>query len=190
MEYFDICDDHGVPTGEIVSRERAHAEGIMHRTAHVWLVRCREGRFQVLLQRRSRRKDSFPGCLDTSSAGHIPAGCEPAESAVRELKEELGLEASPEELEYAGQFQVAYDLEFHGKPFRDREIVWIYLLHRDVDAEKLQLQEEELEGAGWYDFIETCRKCMPPRDPDYCVPLGGLRIVARALGVPFGEGSE
>ena len=77
MEIFDICDEKGLPTGDMVSREEAHARGIRHRTAHVWIVREVQGRYQVLLQRRSMNKDSFPGQLDTSSAGHIPAGQEP-----------------------------------------------------------------------------------------------------------------
>ena len=86
MERFDVCDDAGLPTGETVSREEAHRLGIRHRTAHVWIVRRRGGSVQVLLQRRSLNKDSFPGQWDTSSAGHIPAGDEPLESALRELR--------------------------------------------------------------------------------------------------------
>ena len=35
MEYFDIVDENGNPTGEIVSRDEAHDKGIRHRTAHV-----------------------------------------------------------------------------------------------------------------------------------------------------------
>ncbi len=34
-----------------------------------------------------REKDSFAGCYDISSAGHIPAGQDYLESALRELKE-------------------------------------------------------------------------------------------------------
>lgn len=33
-------------------------------------------------------KESFPGRFDTSSAGHIQAGDEPLESALRELHEQ------------------------------------------------------------------------------------------------------
>ena len=90
MEIFDVIDKDGNPTGETVTRERAHAEGIPHRTAHIWILRKKEGRIQVLLQKRSKNKDSFPGMFDTSSAGHIQAGDEPLESALRELEEELG----------------------------------------------------------------------------------------------------
>ena len=90
MELFDVIDSKGNPTGQIVSREKVHAEGIPHRTAHIWIIREKEGRVQILLQKRSQNKDSFPGKFDTSSAGHIQAGDEPLESALRELKEELG----------------------------------------------------------------------------------------------------
>ena len=76
MELFDVIDSKGNPTGQIVSREKAHAEGIPHRTAHIWIIREKEGRVQILLQKRSQNKDSFPGKFDTSSAGHIQAGDE------------------------------------------------------------------------------------------------------------------
>ena len=80
MELFDVIDSKGNPTGQIVSREKAHAEGIPHRTAHIWIIREKEGRVQILLQKRSQNKDSFPGKFDTSSAGHIQAGDEPLEN--------------------------------------------------------------------------------------------------------------
>ena len=77
MEYFDIVDEAGAPTGETVSREIAHRDGIRHRTAHVWIVRRSESGWDILLQKRSKEKDSFPGYYDTSSAGHIPASTDP-----------------------------------------------------------------------------------------------------------------
>jgi len=101
-EIFDIIDTQGNPTGETVTREKAHAEGIPHRTAHIWIIREKYGRTEVLLQKRSMNKDSFPGKFDTSSAGHIQAGDEPLESALRELGEELGIQATPEQLVFAG----------------------------------------------------------------------------------------
>ena len=61
MELFDVIDSKGNPAGQIVSREKAHAEGIPHRTAHIWIIRKKEGRVQILLQKRSQNKDSFPG---------------------------------------------------------------------------------------------------------------------------------
>ncbi|MBR2258889.1 MAG: NUDIX domain-containing protein [Blautia sp.] len=190
MEYFDVCDEYGVPTGETVSREMAHNKGIRHRTSHVWIVRKKDGRYQVLLQRRSRDKDSFPGMLDTSSAGHIPAGAEPLDSAIRELHEELGIKAEPEDLVYAGQFHDQYELEFHGKPFRDDEVTNIYVYRKPVHLADLVLQKEEIESVGWYDLEETIQKCTEPRDPEYCVPTGGLKILSQFLSERTEQGQE
>ena len=74
MEWLDVVDEKGNPTGERVERKEAHRRGIRHRTSHVWILREQEGEVQVLLQKRSQGKDSHPGCYDISSAGHIPAG--------------------------------------------------------------------------------------------------------------------
>ena len=59
MELFDIIDENGNPTGKIVERSIAHAEGIPHRTAHIWIIRRRNEKTEILLQKRSRNKDSF-----------------------------------------------------------------------------------------------------------------------------------
>ena len=108
-EYFDVVDEKGIPTGETVSRSVAHATGVRHRTAHVWIMRrSPEGGAQVLLQKRSQNKDSFPGEYDTSSAGHIQAGDEPLESALRELEEELGIKGRKEDLCPVGTFEISY----------------------------------------------------------------------------------
>lgn len=114
MELLDIVDEKGNPTGETVPREVAHREGIRHRTAHVWIFRRRGGVVQILLQKRSDNKDSDPGCYDISSAGHIPAGSDYIPSAVRELKEELGVDMNGDELIYCGQRRFRFEREFHG----------------------------------------------------------------------------
>jgi len=88
-ELIDVVDENGHPTGEIVEREYAHSNGIWHRTAHLWLVRVKDGHIQVLLQKRSENKESYPGCYDTSSAGHIPAGVDYKSSAIKNINEKL-----------------------------------------------------------------------------------------------------
>lgn len=86
MEILDIVDEKGVPIGKTIERAIAHAEGIRHRTSHVWLLKRSPEGVQILLQKRSKNKDSFPGCYDISSAGHIPAGEDFVPSALRELR--------------------------------------------------------------------------------------------------------
>ena len=179
MELFDIVDARGVPTGETIPREEAHARGIRHRTAHVWVVRG-GARREVLLQKRSANKDSFPGLYDTSAAGHIQAGDAPLESALRELGEELGIRAAPEELTFAGTFRIRYDEVFHGRPFHDDEVSFVYVYQRPVDAERLSLQAEEVEAVAWFDMEEVLTECRRGSDR-FCVPVGGLEVLKRYL---------
>ena len=180
MELFDVIDSKGNPTGQIVSREKAHAEGIMHRTAHIWIIREMDGRVQILLQKRSQNKDSFPGKFDTSSAGHIQAGDEPLESALRELKEELGISAAPEQLHFAGTFPISFVKEFHGKVFRDEEVAFVYIYKEPVNTDELILQKEEVETVQWFDLEEVFMECEKRRDV-FCVPVEGLKLVQRYL---------
>ena len=180
MEYLDICTETGMPTGRTVSRDEAHREGILHRTAHVWIVRRVEERYQVLLQKRSMEKESFPGYFDTSSAGHIPAGTEPLPSALRELKEELGIDAAPEDLAYAGQFRIRYGKEFHGRLFRDNEVTWVYVYAKPVDADSLTLQESEVDEVRWFDLEEVRDEIRVSRER-FCVPAEGLDVLISYL---------
>lgn len=178
-EIFDVIDENGNPTGETITRAKAHEDGIRHRTAHIWVVRDNNGKPEVLLQKRALNKDSFPGRYDTSSAGHIQAGDEPLESAIRELSEELGIMAKPEELQFAGTFPIQYEKEFHGKMFKDNEIAFVYVYEKDVDISMLSIQEAELDSVEWFNLEEVYKACQPPRDEKFCVPMGGLEIVRK-----------
>ena len=180
MEYFDICDERGVPTGETVERSVAHRDGILHRTAHVWIVRMHDGRSQVLLQKRSAEKDSYPGMYDTSSAGHIPAGCEPRESALRELEEELGIRAGADELKFIGYFRTQYEEEFHGEPFRDNEMINVFIYLEPVDIRELKLQESEVEEVRYFDIDEVYEEALRGSDR-FCVNPNGLKVLMEYL---------
>lgn len=180
MELLDVVDEFGKITGKTVDRSVAHEEGIRHRTAHVWIIRFCDGQEQVLLQKRSMNKDSFPGRYDTSSAGHIPAGSEPVDSAIRELKEELGIDAKPEDLLFAGTFNVDYERIFHGKNFKDKEIAFVYIYLETVQIEKLTIQKEELEKVEWFNINDVIKGCSE-HDPKFCVPMKGLLLAQKRV---------
>ncbi|MCR5166796.1 MAG: NUDIX domain-containing protein [Oscillospiraceae bacterium] len=180
MEYLDIVDENGIPTGKIISREDAHKDGVMHRTAHVWVIRRTDKGTEVLLQKRSMDKESFPGMYDTSSAGHIPAGEEPLPSALRELHEELGIEAEKEQLCYIGSFHIQYEKIFHESLFKDNEITSVFLHNEPVDTDKLVLQKSEVESVRWFD-IETVWDEIQHSRERFCVPIGGLELLREYL---------
>ena len=163
MELLDIVDANGIPTGAVIDRETAHREGIRHRTAHLWLLRRREGQVQVLLQKRSMEKDSYPGCYDISSAGHIPAGADFIPSALRELREELGLQARPEELILCGVRRFEYE----------------------VEPEALTLQKEEVERVDWMDY-DRCVQGVSEGSFPNCIRMDELEMLRHAWAVDSG----
>ena len=185
MEILDICDEQGRPTGMTVDRAAAHRDGVLHRTAHVWIVRERGGKTQILLQKRSMDKESFPGLYDTSSAGHIPAGVDFLPSALRELEEELGIRAEPGQLHEAGFFRIRYEKMFHGSLFRDNEFTRVYVYREPVDETALRLQASEVDEVRWFD-LDTVRREITHSRERFCVPSEGLAVLVRYLN---GEGS-
>lgn len=180
MEIFDIVDEKGQPTGETVSRETAHREGIRHRTVHIWIVRKKDHGYDVLLQKRSFNKDSFPGKYDTSSAGHIHAGDEPFISGQRELNEELGISAAQQDLHYAGHFNIHFEKVFHNQLFKDDEIAFVYVYEKDVDEDTLTLQTEEVERVDWFDLGEVIA-ATKRHDERFCVTIEGLGVLENYL---------
>lgn len=178
-ERLDIVDEAGNPTGETIDREMAHREGIRHRTSHVWVVRNVSGEIQVLLQKRSMDKDSYPGCYDISSAGHIPAGVDYVPSALRELKEELGVDARAEDLIFCGQRRFQFADVFHGKLFRDDQVSNVYVLWLDQEAEDFQIQKEELSEVRWFD-LEVCMKSVKEDEIPHCIYIEELEMVKKA----------
>lgn len=178
MELLDIVDENGIPTGAVVSREKAHAQGIRHRTSHVWLARKREGKLEILLQKRCETKDSWPGCYDISSAGHIPAGVDFIPSALRELREELGVEATPEELIFCGNRHICADGNFHGQPFHDRQYSRVFALWRDQN--EFRLQKEEIDSVCWME-LDACLEAVRQNTIAHCIYPEELEMVKAAL---------
>ena len=52
-----------------IDRKTCHENKVWHRSAHVWVFDKERNR--VLCQKRSEKKDTFPGMWDISAAGHI-----------------------------------------------------------------------------------------------------------------------
>lgn len=153
-ELLDVLKDDGTKTGEIKERTLVHRDGDLHATSHVWLIRYREerGSADILLQKRSAIKDSYPGCYDISSAGHIPAGQDYVDSALRELREELGLTAKSEDLHEVFTHKGYMEGNFYGELFKNYEYSKVYLMEFNGRIEDLKLQEEEVESVLWMDY--------------------------------------
>jgi isopentenyl-diphosphate delta-isomerase len=164
-ELLDILDLSGAPLGFVQPRSIAHLTGLWHRTVHVWIVNNQN---RVLLQKRARTKESFPGLWDISAAGHITAGDASASAARRELEEELGIEAGEGELKFL--FTVKNSFEDPSKPFIDNEISDVYLAKRTFDPGTLVIDKTEIDEVRLFG-IEELKEAMA-MSPGEFVPHG------------------
>lgn len=134
MEKFDLYNFDRTLSGKTVERGNPIPEGFF-RLVVVILIFNSKG--EMLIQKRQKFKKNWSNLWDVSSSGHVQAGETSQQGAMRELKEEIGID---------------YDLT--GIPpfmttsfsngFND-----YYLIHMDVDASKLKLQEEEVQDVKW-----------------------------------------
>ncbi|MCI8482993.1 MAG: NUDIX domain-containing protein [Lachnospiraceae bacterium] len=179
LELLELCQEDGSLTGVVRERSMVHENGDLHRTSHIWILRPGKAEgFQILMQKRSSCKDSYPGCYDISAAGHIPAGGGYLDSAVRELEEELGIQAQPEDLKEAFLHLGYAESEFYGKPFKNAEVSMVYVYDLPVECSRLKLQQEEVESVGWMDYetvlSEVRRETADGTTEKYCVFLDEL----------------
>ena len=181
MELLDIVDEHGNITGMVVEREEAHRRGILHRTSHVWIVREKNGQLQILLQKRSEEKKILILAAMIYPVQDIFQQEEDfISSALRELKEELGYDAKPEQLIYCGQRQFEFQQTFHGKLFHDNQVSNVYLMWLDQEPEQFTLQKEEISEVRWMELKECIQKVKSNQIPN-CIYLEELEMIQKKL---------
>jgi len=153
-EIFDVVNERDEVVGR-QPRSEVHRLGLMHRAAHV-LVFNAAG--QIFLQKRSLKKDRQPGVWDSSASGHVDAGEDYDACAVRELREEIGLEMPtvPQRL-----------FKLDASPETDQEHVWAYRCEAEGP---FRLDPEEIERGGWFAPEEVTR-WMAQRPEDFASAL-------------------
>lgn len=151
-ELVDIYDRiTGRKTGKIISKNKAHEEGIWHSAIHI--IMLSKDKSKVLLQKRCASKKLYPNMWDITVGGHISAGEDSLVSAKREFKEELGLDLDYFEFKYLDKVKE----EFYNNGINSKEFVYVYLVIGDVEVDSLKLQEEEVSEARWFnkrEFLE------------------------------------
>lgn len=137
MEFNDIYDAQRRFTG------RTHRRGTPWRKGEYGLVVCvwvYDGQGHLLLTRRAPEK-SFAGTWE-NSGGAAKAGETSLQAITRELYEETGICAQPEEFELlsSGRDRIAhYDF---------------YCLKKQIPIEQIVLQPGETDGAKWVSFAQ------------------------------------
>lgn len=139
-EIFDVVDvdDRVIGTAP---RSEVHARRLRHRAVHVLLF---NSSYQLLLQTRSKTKDTFPGCYDSSASGHLNQGEDYLPAALRELHEELGITVVANSL--TRHFKLTADLD------TGWEFVWVYSLVGDFHVHP---NPNEISAVTWMSAAEV-----------------------------------
>lgn len=140
-ELIDVLTPSGDPTGIRKTKSAIHRDGDWHRAAHVWIVTPRD---HVILQLRSKRKTNYPGMWDVSAAGHVSAGETAVECAIRETREEIGIEVAAGDLKPIGVFR--QQLLLRNGAYIDNEIDETFVVRKDVREEDVVLDGHEVDG--------------------------------------------
>ena len=140
-ELLDVLDEWGAHVG-VERRDVVHRDGLWHRGFHLWVV----SRGEVLLQRRSAAKQTHPGMLDASAAGHIGAGEAVLAGGLREVAEELGVAYPAEALVPLGVRAVCDRVGPDGR-LVNRELQHVYVVRDERPLEAwTALDRVELDG--------------------------------------------
>lgn len=119
-ELVDVIDDAGRTVGR-ATRAEMRGRRLPHRCTYV-LVFNRHG--ELFIHLRTPAKDVFPSHWDTCIGGVLTTGESYHEGVLREIKEELGVEAAPCELfpfRYADDRTIVHGMVYrldHEGPFR------------------------------------------------------------------------
>ncbi|HEX7859496.1 MAG TPA: NUDIX domain-containing protein [Verrucomicrobiae bacterium] len=133
-EIFDVVNERDEVVGQLARRE-VHRQGLKHRATHILIFNSTG---EVFLQKRSLKKDNHPGVWDSSASGHVDSGEHYDACAVREVREELGIQlpCAPTRV-----------LRINACAETGQEFVWVY---RCTHEGPFVLHPEEIDTGAWF----------------------------------------
>ena len=132
-EIWDIYNIHGERQQRTILRGEPLQAGDYHLVVQIW-IKNEKGEF--LIQQRSENVKTSPGIWATT-AGSVVAGEDSLTAAIRELREELGIEVAANELHLITQ------------TIKEDSLWSVWLLTRDIPLHKFTLQEVEVSQIRW-----------------------------------------
>lgn len=151
-EPWQVFGANGEPVVGEARRRDEFTEELVMGASHVWFWRRRDDSIEVLLQQRAHTKSSWPGYYNISAAGHIDTGESPAESAVRESREELGVEIDAEKLQYIFSLRTSLTKN-------EIDHVYLYEIKNNIS---FSYDDGEVEKTEWVLYDEFLKRVAQP----------------------------
>jgi len=129
-ELWDVLDENGNQTGRLHERGKPMKQDDYHLVVHVWVI---NGSGEFLISKRTPNK-IFPDMWECTG-GSAVAGDDSLTSALKEVKEELGIALDPEN----GQLFRRYKRNF----FESGDFVDVWLFRQEINSADIVLQPDE-----------------------------------------------
>lgn len=133
MEIWDILDENGNRTNRTIIRGQELQPGDYHLVVHIWVVNDKN---EFLIQKRAEHLKLMPG-MWAVTGGSAVQGEDSLTAAVREVKEELGIDVDLTNFTRIARVK------------RKDSIADVWLARQNVALEDIKLQAEEVSDARW-----------------------------------------
>ena len=137
MELVDLYDGQKELTNETVDK-KAVPEGKFRLSVHVWIT---NDKGELLVQQRLATAHKFPNMWSVTG-GSVKTGETSLDGVLRELSEELGINASKEEMKFIASYR------------RIKDYVDVWVLNKNINVEDIIMQEDEVQDVKWVTLEE------------------------------------
>lgn len=138
-EIWDLLDENGNKTGEIIERGTTLPKGFYHLGVDVWIVNSEN---KILIQKRSPNKKNSPNVWAMTGGSNIK-GETSLQTIEREVKEELGIQLNVSDLSLLKRYKTGN--------------VWLdeYFVKQEIDLKDIVMQESEVCDVKWATYEEV-----------------------------------
>jgi isopentenyldiphosphate isomerase len=135
MEYWDVLNSNRNKTGKVILRGDTFKENEYHLIVHVWIKNSKN---QFVISKRKNDKYPYPGLWECTG-GSAVSGDDSLKTALKEVKEELGIDLDKE------RGKIIY--QYKGNNGYSPHFVDVWVFNQEVDKNIIKCQETEVEEA-------------------------------------------
>lgn len=139
-ELLDLVNEKDEVIGTVWRSETENNPNLIHREIDVYIFNSKG---ETLIQQRSLKKKKSPGLWVNAAAGHVGSGEDPKITAIREVKEELGIDIDPT------FYKVIFDQSEQHKESR-----FFHVFYAIYDGEDIVFNKDEVENVRWINTKE------------------------------------
>ena len=159
MELVDVYNERHEKLNYSKGRKELN-DGEYRLSCFIWVINDKN---EILLQQRLATAKKMPNMWGTT-AGGAQKGDSSLTGAMRELKEELGIDARKEEMVFIGSYK------------RINDFVEVWLCKKKIEVNALILEPSEVQDARWFSIDEFKRMIVDGKGIDSII-LNKLMLV-------------